>query len=165
MGLRRRRARERHEAEAHAALVNVAQHAHAGQQALIENTPWWSPPQMWSQMNAWAPPPPESQVAVAVADPPPTPEPVPAPVPAPASVDVSSELVRVLDVVTTMCDHVIEYIEADRAERRLMIEALTRLARSLGDAVSSPSAANGERVIGGSMPAGPEDVLDIREPE
>ena len=36
-----------------------------------------------------------------------------------------------LDVVTTMCDHVIEYIEADRAERRLMIEALTTLAKSL----------------------------------
>jgi hypothetical protein len=70
----------------------------------------------------------------------------------------------VLDVVTTMCDHVIEYIEADRAERRLMIEALTRLARSLGEAVVAPSAANGERVIGGSMPAGP-GVLDIREPD
>lgn len=164
MALWRRRARDQHEAEAQAALANVAQHAQAGQAALIENTPWWSPPQMWSQVNGWTPPAVEttpdvtalSQVAT-------LPEPVPAP-PAPPSVDVSSELVRVLDVVTTMCDHVIEYIEADRAERRLMIEALTRLARSLGEAVAAPSASNSERVIGGSMPAGP-DVLDIRENE
>jgi hypothetical protein len=160
MALWRRHARDRHEAEAQAALANVAQHAQAGQAALIENTPWWSPPQMWSQMNAWPPPvvekPPEMPAV-------PLPEPVPA-APTPPAVDVSTELVRVLDVVTTMCDHVIEYIEADRAERRLMIEALTRLARSLGEAVAAPSASNGERVIGGSMPAG-ADVLDIREDE
>jgi hypothetical protein len=162
MSLWRRRAREQHEAEAQAALANVAQHAQAGQRALIENTPWWSPPQMWSQTNTWAPPAveptPDLASLAAVTT---LPEPVPAP-PAPPTVDVSTELVRVLDVVTTMCDHVIEYIEADRAERRLMIEALTRLARSLGDAVAAPSASNSERVIGGSIPAGP-DMIDIRE--
>ncbi len=167
MGLWRRHARDQHEAEAQAALANVAQHAQAGQRALIENTPWWSPPQMWSQMNnGWAPPPMETTPDLSSVSPVATlPGPVPAvpPVPAPPTVDVSSELVRVLDVVTTMCDHVIEYIEADRAERRMMIEALARVwPVRCGDAVAAPSASNGERVIGGSMPAGP-DVLDIRE--
>ena len=169
MSLWRRRARDLHEAEAQAALANVAQHAQAGQAALIENTPWWSPPQMWSQMNTWAPP--TAPIVEAAPEMPPMPMPMPEPAPAvpavaaPPAVDVSTELVRVLDVVTTMCDHVIEYIEADRAERRLMIEALTRLARSLGEAVATPSGSNGERVIGGSMPVGPGDVLDIREEE
>ena len=87
-----------------------------------------------------------------------------------------SEFLRLLEVVTSMCDHVIEYIEADRVERRLMVETLTQLghvitegaataiaaaavAPSIGRALDAPTAESfeaHERVIGGSMPAGPE---------
>jgi hypothetical protein len=83
-------------------------------------------------------------------------------------------LLRVLESVTTMCDHVVEYIEADRVERRMMIDAMTRLVRALGDALPAPTtlAANGERLIGGSFTAGPEpkshvdiDLTELPEPE
>ena len=60
-----------------------------------------------------------------------------------------------LEVVTRMCDHVIEYIEADRAERRVLVETLGQIAL----AMSATAAGNGheprEHVIGGSMTAGP----------
>jgi len=128
--------------------------------------PAWAPPQVWSHPavqspnfappNYSAPPPP----------PPPPPEPAAAPAAAPVG-EVPAQLLRVLETVTTMCDHVIEYIEADRTERRLMIEALTTLARAMSEALPPPSTpiANTERLIGGSMEAGPAPVLDIREPE
>jgi len=94
---------------------------------------------------------------------------------------VQSEVLRLLEVVTSMCDHVIEFIENDRAERRLMLETLAHIGRMITDGtIVEPSApvepatatlidTNGgrearERVIGGSMPAGPEPVIDLREP-
>ena len=108
------------------------------------------------------------------------------------------EVLRLLEVVTGMCDHVIEYLEADRAERRLMIETLAQLGRVITDGATVAVAAHasapverpvesaleapferelegpvappeqldaGERVIGGSMPAGPDPVIDLRDPE
>jgi hypothetical protein len=133
--------------------------------------------------TAPAPPMPET------APEPPTPTPTPAEVPAPtttetpadrARLEMPAEFLRLLEVVTSMCDHVIEYIEADRIERRLMVETLTKLGHVITDsaaAAAAPRAATPpldapaesfearERVIGGSMPAGPEPVLDLREAE
>ena len=91
-----------------------------------------------------------------------------------ATLEIQPQVLHLLDVVTTMCDHVIEYIEADRAERRLMIETLTQLGRVVTDrataavaaeAAPSPPLAVRERVIGGSMPAGPLPVIDLRQSE
>jgi hypothetical protein len=100
------------------------------------------------------------------------------------TIDVASELVRVVEVVSTMCDHLIDYIETDRAERRamleadraerlLMIEALTKLVRSIPGAAGLPALEEGadaqfaERIVGGSMDAGPEPeadtIIDLRE--
>jgi hypothetical protein len=135
----------REEAEAQAALAVVRKHAEAGKKAQQETIPSvWAPPQMWSN-------------PAAAAGPPPPPPPAP-PLPAPAAEPVPAELVHVLEVVTTMCDHVVEYIEADRVERRMMIDALTHLVRALGQAIPAPTtpAANGERLIGGSFTAGPD---------
>ncbi|HEY5172774.1 MAG TPA: hypothetical protein VIK54_13685, partial [Acidimicrobiia bacterium] len=101
-----------------------------------------------------------------------------------ARLELPSEFLRLLEVVTSMCDHVIEYIEADRIERRLMVETLTQLGHVITDSAAAvataaltPPASNPpldapaesfearERVIGGSMPTGPEPVLDLREAE
>jgi hypothetical protein len=104
-----------------------------------------------------------------------------------ATLEIQPQVLRLLDVVTTMCDHVIDYIEADRAERRLMIETLTQLGRVVTDRAAAAVAAEApnpqldapvespaeptepfearERVIGGSMPAGSEPVIDLRQPE
>jgi hypothetical protein len=134
------------------------------------------------------------------------PDPAPPTVPIAAStpsyapnMDSQGEFLRLLEVVTSMCDHVIEYIEADRAERRQMMEMLSQLGRVITEGsaaavaaftalstanvnanparplepaaetftrapisqsvpVPTPAAAPEprERVIGGSMPAGPE---------
>jgi hypothetical protein len=108
----------------------------------------------------------------AAAPEPEVPTPPPPPVP---TIDMSAELVRVLEVVTTMCGHVIGFVEADREERRLMmqadreerramIEALSLLIARIGDQPAIPALPR-ERVIGGSMPAGPETVIDLRELE
>lgn len=85
---------------------------------------------------------------------------------------MQAEVLRVLEVVTRMCDHVIEFIEADRAERRLVIDALGNVAKALSAASANPPTpppvplTARERVIGGSMPAGPDPttvdgVLDL----
>lgn len=118
----------------------------------------------------------------------PTPSPVaPAPVepapiasapatPAPSGgIEMQGEFLRVLEVVTRMCDHVIEYIEADRAERKIMVDTLSQLARVIAtnaNAVESAAARHvpiptvaGEQIIGGSMERGPEPVVDLRELE
>jgi hypothetical protein len=206
MRLRGRRAKTANtaaQAEAQAALAVVAQHAEAGWHAQTDvPNPSWAAPQMWSQ--AWPPTtvmeatpgtetPPTPSAQPAQPAPSAAPSAPPAPVPPTAaspqeaidaivvggasSFDIPTELVRVLEVVTTMCDHVIEYIEADRAERRMMIEALTRLTRTISDQVVLPAAPNGnghyveelepspERLIGGSMPSGPERIVDVREPD
>jgi hypothetical protein len=89
------------------------------------------------------------------------------------------EMLRLFEVVTNMCDHVIEYIETDREERRVMLETLATLGRAITEsaaalALRSATAIEAaqtrliehpeprERVIGGSMPAGPEPVIDLR---
>jgi len=128
-------------------------------------------------------PAPEEPLAALLVDVPETPDPpapaappepetvAPAEIPvAVAQLEMQSEFLRLLGVVTSMCDHVIEYIEADRAERRMMIETLSQLSRVITersveiDPPAAPLVAR-EHVIGGSMPAGPEPVIDLREPE
>jgi len=94
--------------------------------------------------------------------------------------ETQAEFLRLLEVVTSMCDHVIEYIEADRSERRMMIETLTQLSRTISVGVhpagvagpsSTPRLAPTdlsearERILGGSMPAGPEPDIDLRATE
>ena len=65
-----------------------------------------------------------------------------APTPSQApNMDSQGEFLRLLEVVTSMCDHVIEYIEADRAERRLMIETLAQLGRVITDGSAAAVAA------------------------
>jgi len=101
---------------------------------------------------------------------------------------IQTEFLRVLEVVTRMCDHVIEYIEADRAERQLLVESLASMVQTLAEIsaantapiptpiptpIQGPPAPPRERVLGGSMPAGPEPIpwrdadplIDLREPE
>ena len=102
-----------------------------------------------------------------------------------ADSEVHGEFLRVLEVVTRMCDHVIEYIEADRAERQLLVETLAEMVHTLSG-ISAAGAAPitlpaepivvplaREHVVGGSMPAGPEPVpwhetdplVDLHDPE
>jgi hypothetical protein len=150
---------------------------------------------------AWPPPP----VEALLVDPPPEPappvqaatsapdRPAAAPVPPTApeppptvapptviTVEAHAELLRLFGIVTNMCDHVIEYIESDRAERRVMLETLSTLGQTIADsaALLAPRLASArevlearvieapaeprERVIGGSMPSGPEPVIDLR---
>jgi hypothetical protein len=78
---------------------------------------------------------------------------------------MSVELVRVLGAVTTMCDRVIEFVEADRDERHRMIEVLTQLSRSVTPPEPPAANGNGERVVGGSMVPGPDPAIDLRAPE
>jgi hypothetical protein len=128
-----------------------------------EDVPPWASDgtEQWSQK--WAPPRVEDRA-------PPPPGPVPGLAP---TIDVSAELVRLLEVVTTMCDHVIGFVEADREDRRLamqadrderraMMEALSLLISRIGDApaIAAPPR---ERAIGGSMSAGPATGIDLRD--
>ncbi len=147
------------QAQAEAALLVVKQHAEAGRKAQNGNpAAQWAPPQMWSQ--SWPLP-------NAGADPRPAPSP-PAPTPPAAE---SPDLLRILDTVTRLCERVMDALDEDRAERRVMVEALTRLTDALpaGSPVVelAPAEPTGERLIGGSMPAGPEPepepVIDIRD--
>ena len=125
---------------------------------------------MWSQ--AWpaapaAPVTPAEPVVAPETTPPPA-QPLasePGPAPAPPAVEMSVELIRVLGAVTTMCDRVIEFVEADRAERHRMIETLTLLTRSVTAPEPPAPNGNGERVVGGSMVPGPDPVIDLRPPE
>jgi hypothetical protein len=150
------------EVQTQAALAIVAEHAEAGRRAQAEGTQL-----AWSQRNSWSQP----------TEPKPAPEPV-----APSTITIPAELLRVLDAVTSMCDHVIEYIEADRAERPLMIEALSRLNRSLAEReIAGSNGTNGmhgpvaleehraaaleEHVVAGSLEAGPEPIIDLTDAE
>jgi hypothetical protein len=120
-----------------------------------------------------APEEPVAALLVDAPDAPAVPEAVETPLETPVAVaqlEMQSEFLRLLGVVTSMCDHVIEYIEADRAERRLMIETLSQLSRVITertaeiDLTAEPFVAR-ERVIGGSMAAGPEPIIDLCERE
>ena len=115
----------------------------------------------------------------AMASDPPAAATTPAAMPATATPEAHAELLRLFAVMTNMCDRVIEYIETDRAERRMMLETLATLGRTLTESAAALAArlvsANDaidahvieppeprERVVGGSMPAGPEAVIDLR---
>ncbi len=87
--------------------------------------------------------------------------------------DLSVELIRVLEVVTTMCGHVISFVEADREERKLAMQAdrderraildtLSVLVGRIGDDTSALTVPR-ERLLGGSMSGGPEPPVDLRE--
>jgi hypothetical protein len=140
----------------------------------------WARPVVTVEPPALPLPPPPAEV------PGPTPAETRAETPAGTRLEMPSEFLRLLEVVTSMCDHVIEYIEADRVERRLMVETLTQLGHVITEGAAAATAAAAvaprasvapldaptaesfearERVIGGSMPAGPETVLDLREAE
>jgi hypothetical protein len=147
----------------------------------------WARPVVTVEPPAIPLPPPPAEVAVPLPPPPAeVPGPTPAETPAGTRLEMPSEFLRLLEVVTSMCDHVIEYIEADRVERRLMVETLTQLGHVITEGAAAAAAAVAaaprasvapldpptaesfearERVIGGSMPAGPETVLDLREAE
>jgi hypothetical protein len=167
-------------------IASAGSSAAESSQPAPESTPpapsWAPPPTWWSQVPAPSPPPspPEpafeqaieallvSEPAIGAAsmlppdDAPRAPEP-------PRSVDATPvDIIRVLEAVTGLCDRVVEYIEADRAERRLVVDALTRLTNAINAAPPAPGARE-ERVIGGSMPAtGPDagaKTVDLRESE
>ncbi len=78
---------------------------------------------------------------------------------------MSVELIRVLGAVATMCDRVIEFVEADRAERHHMIELLTHLSRSATPPEPPDPTENGERVVGGSMLSVRDPAIDLRPSE
>jgi hypothetical protein len=130
---------------------------------------------------AWPPSPIDAQLVEPEAAPVPDPQPDPAHVAAtPAiSADAHAQLLRLFEVVTNMCDHVIEYVESDRAERRVMLETLTALGRTITEGAAALTERTAsepvpvetvvvepperrERVIGGSMPPGPNPVIDLR---
>jgi hypothetical protein len=146
----------------------------------------WPPSGVPQYYVPWSPPGVETspldpdvsqQPAPAVAPPAAAIAPVPAPAPAPpgGGIEMQTEFLRVLEVVTRMCDHVIEYIEADRAERKIMVETLGQLARVIATNTNAVESAamrhvpvptvGVEHVIGGSMERGPDPVVDLREPE
>jgi hypothetical protein len=194
---RPRGSRDQAQSQAQAALGNVANHAEAGKRAQITD-PMWAPPPTWSQAlsaQIAAPQPPAAELTPPPPAPPPpamlppVPPPIipsppkpaattpPAPVP-PASApeallpvaELTRELVRVLDTVSTMCERVITTIESDRAERRLMLEAMTALVERASQTpvyVQSNGNGNGNggRVIGGSVDAIAATTIDLREPD
>ncbi len=110
---------------------------------------------------------PAVEAAEAVAAPVTEQETTPEPAPAGVELQMQTEFLRLFEVVTSMCDHVIEYIETDRAERQLMLETFRDLGRVITDGAAAAVAAAAprrERVIGGSMPAGPEPIIDLAPP-
>jgi hypothetical protein len=73
-----------------------------------------------------------------------------------------SDVVRVLELVVNVCDHVVECVEADRDERRLMIDTLGRLAEAITQRASVPEiAAPTSRVIGGNVFADDLAIEDL----
>jgi hypothetical protein len=80
-----------------------------------------------------------------------------------------AEVVRVLELAVNVCDHVIECVEADRAERGAIVEALTTLSQSLSAPLRPISLPNGNgngngnrpaaRVIGGRVLGGDGDLM------
>ena len=177
----RRRARARYEAEMQAAFAANAWHAAGndddeGSEAIAledDDGPMWVLPET-------------DDSPATVADVSATEEPAAAtPEPAPREIterevliDIAAQLTHALERVTTMCDHVIQYVEVDRAERhamleaeraerRLTLEALGQLVRAAGGqpptlpVTLSPGA---ERLLGGSISAGPDADLET-EPE
>jgi hypothetical protein len=72
-----------------------------------------------------------------------------------------AEVVRVLELAINVCDHVIECVEADRNERREIVDALAAIARSLS-APPAPIAipTNGHaRIIGGRVLGGDDNLM------
>jgi hypothetical protein len=188
-GWRSSRAKAR-EAELHAALAS-------------------GPPLTWPPAPEAAPPAPQPVPAPAAAAP-------AAPAPVPPAADallVQTQLMRLLESVTNMCERVTELVEADRAERALLVGTLRDLGRAITEGAASavvappitiaaaaeperaiesaaaraaepaaepePLVPAGERVLGGSMPAGPDlepeaagapaqdtgaEVIDLRDP-
>jgi hypothetical protein len=147
--------------------------------ATTDSPSWAPPPTWWSQSPTPPEPAPDAAIdALLVND---RTIPAPSTLPsdeepriavAPRSVEATTvDVVRVLEAVTGLCDRVVEYIEADRAERRLVVDALTRLAQGISTAPATPGT-NGERLLGGSMPTGPGNSgngggtqVDLRENE
>ena len=78
-----------------------------------------------------------------------------------------AEVVRVLELAVNVCDHVIECVEADRAERGAIVEALTALSQAISAPVQPISLPNrngnglrpAARVIGGRVLGGDNGLM------
>jgi hypothetical protein len=87
----------------------------------------------------------------------------------PSAVDESvSAALRMLAEVTRLCDRIVDHLEAERTERRVLLETLNGLARSLtAPTVPTPVPAaqprSLERIVGGSVDAGPAPDLVLDE--
>jgi hypothetical protein len=87
--------------------------------------------------------------------------PVATPVPS-SGLDSQAEFLRLLEVVTSMCDHVIEYIEADRAERQQMMDTLADLGRVITEGAATAIAAMAAQP---AIAAAPATDLERTAPE
>jgi hypothetical protein len=90
-------------------------------------------------------------------------------------VNHDAEVVRVLELAVNVCDHVIECVDADRAERGAIIEALTALSQAISAPIRPISLPNGNgngnaignsngmrpaaRVIGGRVLGGDSELM------
>jgi hypothetical protein len=86
-------------------------------------------------------------------------------------VNHDAEVVRVLELAVSVCDHVIECVEADRAERGAIVEALTTLSQTISAPIRPISLPNGNgngeatgirptaRVIGGRVLGGDSELM------
>jgi hypothetical protein len=109
--------------------------------------------------------------------PPPVPPPLPPAPPTPAAdpapalpvTEIATQLVRVLDTMSTMCERVISTLEAERTERRLMVDALSKLVERVNQTpVYLPNNGNGNggpHLIGGTVNAVAPATIDLREPD
>jgi hypothetical protein len=152
--------------------------AQAGANAAIFAPPVWPPVTFPPMASPPVEAPVDAPVEAVLFDPAREPAPGPSSV---APIEMQTEFLRLFEVVTSMCDHVIEYIESDRAERRAMLDMLEQLGRVITEGAAAVVGANAvraldvtvetheistrERVIGGSMPAGPDPAIDLTAPE
>jgi hypothetical protein len=71
-----------------------------------------------------------------------------------------AEVVRVLELAVNVCEHVIECVDTDRAERRAIVDALTALTAAINwQSESRLAAPKNGHVIGGRVLAGDAELL------
>jgi hypothetical protein len=73
-----------------------------------------------------------------------------------------AEVVRVLELAVNVCDHVIECVEADRAERGAIVEALTTLSQAISAPIRPVSLPNGTAMETATEFVGPRAVIGGR---
>lgn len=72
-------------------------------------------------------------------------------------VETRSDLIKTVEYVYSVCSQLIERAESARLERQILIDTVKELARP-STIELSPS---GERVLGGSFPASPDETVDV----